>query len=144
MHQASSARRVLVVDDNPDAAELVGEVMSMQGHVVALAHGGKEALAAAEKFLPDVVFLDIGMPSMDGYEVASEMRRNPLLDAARIVALTAWGDLAARPPCRRLRLRCSFGEARDVGELDQRSRFGSATDIGRHASRGQLKLSQPA
>jgi CheY-like chemotaxis protein len=96
MHQALSPRRVLVVDDNPDAAELVGEVMSMQGHVVALAHGGKEALAAAEKFLPDVVFLDIGMPGMDGYQVATELRRNPLLDAARIVALTAWGDLAAR------------------------------------------------
>lgn len=96
MGESCGGRRVLVVDDNADAAELVGEVMSMQGHVVVVANGGKAALAAAATFLPDVVFLDIGMPDMDGYEVASALRRNPLFDTARIVALTAWGDLASR------------------------------------------------
>lgn len=67
MGQSLCVRRVLVVDDNADAAELVGEVMSMQGHLVAVANCGKEALATATEFLPDVVFLDIGMPGMDGY-----------------------------------------------------------------------------
>lgn len=96
MEQLLGARRVLVVDDNADAAELVGEVMALQGHVVAVVNGGREALAAVTKFLPDVVFLDIGMPDMDGYEVAAALRRNPSLNSARIVALTAWGDKESR------------------------------------------------
>lgn len=96
MGQSSQVRRILVVDDNADAAEMVGEIMSLQGHVVAVAHGGREGIAAAETFLPDVVFLDIGMPGMDGYEVATALRRIPALGAARIVALTAWGDVESR------------------------------------------------
>lgn len=91
-----NVRRILIVDDNADAADMVGAIMSMEGHAVALAYGGREGLAAAEVFLPDVVFLDIGMPGMDGYQVAIELRRNPLLGAARIVALTAWGDDESR------------------------------------------------
>jgi CheY-like chemotaxis protein len=94
--QPLNGRRILVVDDNADAAELVGAIMSMEGHVVEVAHGGCEGLAAAAIFLPDVVFLDIGMPGMDGYQVAIELRRNPLLIASRIVALTAWGDEESR------------------------------------------------
>jgi CheY-like chemotaxis protein len=96
MGQPLNVRRILVVDDNVDAAEMLGQIMSMQGHVVALANDGREALAAIENFLPDVVFLDIGMPGMDGYEVAIELRRNPALSDARIVALTAWGDSTSR------------------------------------------------
>ena len=96
MGQSWNARRILIVDDNIDAAEMLGQLMSIHGHVVALAYGGREALAAIENFLPDVVFLDIGMPGMDGYEVATEMRRIPALCAARIVALTAWGDADSR------------------------------------------------
>jgi CheY-like chemotaxis protein len=96
MRQSLNARRVLVVDDNTDAADLLGELMSLEGHVVLVAHGGVEAVAAAENFLPDVVFLDIGMPGMDGYQVAIELRRNPALRCSRIVALTAWGDDTSR------------------------------------------------
>ena len=94
--QPLNGRRILVVDDNADAAELVGAIMSMEGHVVEVAHGGREGVAAAATFLPDVVFLDIGMPGMDGYQVAMELRRDPSLSAARIVALTAWGDDESR------------------------------------------------
>ena len=96
MGRSLEVRRILVVDDNADAAEMVGQIMSLEGHLVAVVNGGREALAAVESFLPDVVFLDIGMPGMDGYEVAAELRRNPALSAARIVALTAWGDSASR------------------------------------------------
>jgi len=96
MGQSLEIRRILVVDDNVDAAEMVGQIMLMEGYVVAVANGGHEALTAVESFLPDVVFLDIGMPGMDGYEVAVTLRRNPALNAARIVALTAWGDSASR------------------------------------------------
>lgn len=94
--QPLNGRRILVVDDNADAAELVGAIMSMEGHVVEVAHGGREGVAAATVFLPDVVFLDIGMPGMDGYQVAVELRRAPSLRAARLVALTAWGDDESR------------------------------------------------
>lgn len=96
MGRSLEVRRILVVDDNEDAAEMVGQIMSLEGHLVAVVNGGSEALAAVESFLPDVVFLDIGMPGMNGYEVAAELRRNPALSAARIVALTAWGDSASR------------------------------------------------
>lgn len=91
-----NVRRILVIDDNADAADLLGAIMAMEGHVVEVAHGGREGLAAAANFLPDVVFLDIGMPGMDGYQVAIELRRNPSLVAVRIVALTAWGDAESR------------------------------------------------
>jgi CheY-like chemotaxis protein len=96
MGQSLNVRRVLVVDDNVDAADLLGELMRLQGHAVMVAHGGLDAVGAAEKFLPDVVFLDIGMPGMDGYQVAVELRRNPALHCVRIVALTAWGDEVSR------------------------------------------------
>lgn len=89
MGRSLEVRRILVVDDTTDAAEMVGRIMSLEGRLVAVANGGREALAAVESFLPDVVFLDIGMPDMDGYEVAAELRRNPALSAARIAALTA-------------------------------------------------------
>lgn len=104
MGRSLEVRRILVVDDNADAAEMVGQIMSLEGHLVAVANGGREALATVESFLPDVVFLDIGMPGMNGYEVAAELRRNPALSAARIVALTAWGDSASRSRA----LECGF------------------------------------
>lgn len=110
MAHSLNVKRVLVVDDNLDAAEMVGQIMSMQGHEVALANDGVQALAVVEDFLPDVVFLDIGMPNMDGYEVAVELRRNPALSAARIVALTAWGDRASRARSG-MRLRRALGQA---------------------------------
>jgi CheY-like chemotaxis protein len=96
MGESLEVRRILVVDDNVDAAEMVGQIMSMQGHMVALANDGFKALTIVEEFLPDVVFLDIGMLGMDGYEVAVELRRNSALSAARIVALTGLGDSASR------------------------------------------------
>lgn len=96
MGQSTPPRRILVVDDNVDAADLVAEILALQGHAVAVAHGGREALAQAEAFGPDVIFLDIGMPDMDGYEVAAAVRHAPWGHAPRIVALTAWGDAASR------------------------------------------------
>lgn len=96
MRQSSEVRRILVVDDKVDAAEMVGQIMSMKGYAVALANDGFEALAAVEGFFSDVVLLDIGMPGIDGYEVAFELRGNAALSAARIVALTAWGHPASR------------------------------------------------
>jgi two-component system CheB/CheR fusion protein len=90
-------RRVLVVDDNVDAATSLVRILSrLYGQDVRVAHDGPEALRSAEEFLPEVVILDIGMPGMDGYEVARRLRGRPGTSAATIIALTGWGQGADR------------------------------------------------
>lgn len=96
MIQQHFSRRILVIDDNSDAAELVAQLLSLQGHQVVFACNGIDALAAADRLDPDVVFLDIGMPGMDGYQIASALRKLDKCSAAHIVALTAWGNSRTR------------------------------------------------
>ncbi|WP_437812686.1 hybrid sensor histidine kinase/response regulator [Sorangium sp. So ce1078] len=86
------ARRVLVVDDNRDHALALALLLEQAGHVIALAHDGPSALETARSFAPEVVLLDIGLPKMDGYEVARRMRREPGAGALRIVAFTGYGQ----------------------------------------------------
>ncbi|WP_437484328.1 PAS domain S-box protein [Sorangium sp. So ce1014] len=86
------ARRILVVDDNRDHALALALLLEQAGHVTALAHDGPEALAAARSFAPEVVLLDIGLPKMDGYEVARRMRGEAGAGALRIVAFTGYGQ----------------------------------------------------
>jgi len=88
----ASGRRVLVVDDNVDGAETLTMLLRIRGHETRTAHTGPEALDAACSFKPDVVILDIGLPCMNGYEVARRLRRDPLLCGAVLVALTGWGS----------------------------------------------------
>jgi PAS domain S-box-containing protein len=83
--------RVLVVDDNVDAAATLSMVLEMNGHATRIAHDGQAGLAAARAFAPQVVFLDIGMPGMNGYETARAMRALPELAGVVLVALTGWG-----------------------------------------------------
>lgn len=87
----TESRRVLVVDDNADSAEMIGLLLKFAGHEVQIAHDGDQALARIASFLPRVVLLDIGLPTMNGYEVAQRIRSGtgpqPLL-----VALTGWGQ----------------------------------------------------
>jgi signal transduction histidine kinase len=94
---AAMPRRILVVDDNRDAAETLGLLLQVQGHEVRTAHDGAAALAVlAESYLPDVVLLDISLPGMDGYEVARRLRQNPALDTVLLVALTGYGNEEVR------------------------------------------------
>jgi PAS domain S-box-containing protein len=86
------AQRVLVVDDNYDAAQTLGMLLSHLGADVRVAHDGAAALEAFAPFDPAVVLLDIGMPHMDGYEVARRLRRDFPASNARLVALTGWGQ----------------------------------------------------
>ena len=88
---AASKRKVLVVDDNVDAAEMLRALLEGLGHEVEAVHSGIEALAAAERFKPDVVLLDLGMPGMSGHEVARELRRRHSGPEPLIVAVTGWG-----------------------------------------------------
>jgi CheY-like chemotaxis protein len=89
---ATAKRRILVVDDNADAAESLAALLSIGGHETRMAHDGPEALQQAERFHPDVVFLDIGMPTLDGHETAKLIRRQPWGKAMVLVALTGWGQ----------------------------------------------------
>src|SRR5690606_20142892 len=85
-------RRILVVDDNIDVATSLMMVLEGSGHEIAVAHEGNEALQRAEEFEPELVLLDIGLPGMDGYEVARRLRRNPRTRGAHLVALTGYGQ----------------------------------------------------
>jgi two-component system CheB/CheR fusion protein len=83
---------VLVVDDNRDAAEALATLLELMHHDVRVANDGSEALQAAELHRPELVLLDIGMPGMDGYEVARRLRTLPCTATARIVALSGYGQ----------------------------------------------------
>jgi CheY-like chemotaxis protein len=89
----ASPLRVLVVDDNVDAADSLAVMLELHGHAVAVAHDGPAALEAAGRFAPDVMLLDIGMPGMNGYEVAERLRQEEVRGGRRmlLVALTGWG-----------------------------------------------------
>ena len=88
----TSHSRILVVDDNHAAADSQGALLEVIGAQVAIAHDGATALAMVETHRPDIVFLDIGMPQMDGYEVARRMRQLPQSANVLLVALTGWGQ----------------------------------------------------
>jgi PAS domain S-box-containing protein len=87
-----AARRVLVVDDNPDAAKMLAEALALAGHEVRTAGDGPSALQLVHTFLPNIAFLDIGLPAMDGYELASLLRRVPSLVHMPLVAITGYAQ----------------------------------------------------
>ena len=88
---AAQSFRVLVVDDNVDAAESLAMIIEMGGHTTRVANDGQQALQVAGEFSPEVVFLDIGMPGKNGYEVARELRKTANGRQPVLVALTGWG-----------------------------------------------------
>jgi signal transduction histidine kinase/ActR/RegA family two-component response regulator len=89
---AERAVRILVVDDNVDGAASLAMLLRLWGHDVAVAHDGPAALRAADAQRPQVALLDIGLPGMDGYELARRLRARPGLDRTALVALTGWGQ----------------------------------------------------
>ena len=90
------SRRVLVVDDNHDAADALAMLLQAMGAEVSTAYDGPDALREARRWHPSVIFLDLGMPGMDGFAVASEIRRDPALRDVALVALTGWGQQSVR------------------------------------------------
>ena len=95
-HGALAARRILVVDDNRDAADTLAMLLASHGAEVDVAYGGQDALGALDRFLPDTVLLDLGMPGMDGFAVARRVRADPRHAGLRLLALTGWGQAADR------------------------------------------------
>lgn len=89
---AGQQRRVVIVDDNVDGAEMLTAVLQAEGHETRTAHDGKSALRLVQSYQPDVVLLDIGLPDMDGYEVARLLRKEQELRHVRLVALTGYAQ----------------------------------------------------
>jgi len=83
--------RIMVVDDNVDAAQSLSALLQFGGHTLYVANCGIEAIKIAERYKPHIAFLDIGMPGMDGYETASAIRKIDGLSEMKLVALTGWG-----------------------------------------------------
>jgi signal transduction histidine kinase len=86
------ARRVLIVDDNADAAEMLATLLAVDGHYVQTATSGSAALAVVRDFRPQIAFLDIGMPGMSGYDLARRLRADAQLSGITLVAVTGWGQ----------------------------------------------------
>jgi len=93
------SRRVLVVDDNIDAAHSIAALLSLSGHEVRIAHDGHAAVRLALSFRPEFIFLDLGMPGLDGFAVAQRLRAEPGFESVRIIAVTGYGTEQARPRC---------------------------------------------
>ena len=89
---SSGSRRILVVDDNASAAEMLALLLQMDGYEVRVAHEGLAALQMARTYQPDVVLLDIGLPGMDGYEVARRLREQPGSEDVLLIAMTGYGS----------------------------------------------------
>ena len=83
--------RVLVVDDNVDLAESTAMLLEMDGHTTEVLGNGLAVLETARRFLPDLVLMDLELPGLDGCSVARQLRAEPMLDHALLVALTGWG-----------------------------------------------------
>jgi PAS domain S-box-containing protein len=88
----TTSRRILVVDDNQDAANSMAVLLRLMGHDIRVEFDGVEALRAAEEFRPELILLDIGLPKMNGYDVALSIRRQPWSANTVLIALTGWGN----------------------------------------------------
>jgi signal transduction histidine kinase len=92
----AKGHRILVVDDNRDAADSLAELLGSMGASASVAYGGEEALNAMMAHRPSIAFLDIGMPLMDGYELAARVRASDALAGVTLIALSGWGQLSDR------------------------------------------------
>jgi CheY-like chemotaxis protein len=92
----ANGRRVLIADDNKDAADSLAMLLEIDGHEVRVAHGGHAAMALAQAFRPEVAVLDIGMPEFSGYDVAMALRKESWGKAMQLIALTGWGQESDR------------------------------------------------
>lgn len=119
------ALRILVVDDNEDAAQTLADLLTLYGHEVRTAHTGAAALLLAQAFLPQMMFLDIGLPDMDGYAVATQVRAMPALSGVRLAALTGYGREEDKQRASQAGFDDHFVKPLDFAELDSLNRRAS-------------------
>jgi CheY-like chemotaxis protein/anti-sigma regulatory factor (Ser/Thr protein kinase) len=98
--EAAHSKKILIVDDNVDAADMLGEALRYIGHEVVIAHDAPRALTTLERFKPAVALLDIGLPIMNGYELALRIRNTESLSAIRLIAVTGYGQPKDREQAR--------------------------------------------
>jgi len=110
-------RRIMIVDDNHDAAETLSMLLTELGATVAIAHSGPEALRALDGFDPDAVLLDIGMPGMDGYEVSRHVRASSSHGDVLLIALTGWGQEDDRERSKRAGFDYHFVKPPDINRM---------------------------
>jgi CheY-like chemotaxis protein len=89
---SGSSPRVMVVDDHVASGDLLREILSMEGYVVRVAHCGKDAVAAAREFQPQIALLDVGLPDMNGYALARLLKTDPALNPIRLVGLSGYAQ----------------------------------------------------
>ena len=111
-------RRIIVVDDNDDNVQSLGMLLTMMGHTVHHAANGPEAIEKAAEFQPDLMLIDIGMPGMEGYEVARRIRERPGMDDVVLVAQTGWGGDADRRRSREAGFNAHLVKPLSLADLD--------------------------
>lgn len=144
---AGAGWRVLVVDDNVDAADSLGAVLELAGHEVRIAHDGARALLQAADWMPRAVLLDIGMPGMDGFEVATRLRAQAAGRPLLLVAVTGWGSEDMRQRARRAGFDLHLTkpvEPAAVVDLLARTREQAAADVPPAASPTESPAASPA
>ena len=114
---SGGSQRILVVDDNCDAADTLAELLEMYGHTVRTAYTGAQAIERTLEFTPDIVFLDIGLPDMSGYEVAGKLRQLPIPQQFLLVALTGYGQEHDRQTALQAGFNEHFAKPVDFGKL---------------------------
>jgi signal transduction histidine kinase/CheY-like chemotaxis protein len=119
-----ASRKVLIADDNRDAAESLAVLLRMDGHEVTIAYDGPQALAMLAHTRPEVALLDIGMPGLDGYEVARRVRHGPLGSAVTLIAVTGWGQDRDKAQARQAGFDHHFTKPVDPGRLSELLRTG--------------------
>jgi DNA-binding response OmpR family regulator len=110
---------VLVVDDNRDAAESLALLLRLRGHDVRQVYDGADAVSEASSFRPDAVLLDIGLPNLNGYEVAQRIREEPWSRGALLIAVTGWGQDADKRRSREAGIDHHLTKPVDLARLDE-------------------------
>jgi signal transduction histidine kinase len=134
----AAPRRVLVVDDNADAANSLSMLLAFRGHHTRVAYSAREALACVEDFRPDVCLLDVGLPEMNGYELARKLRETPSLGSARLIALTGYGQAEDR-----LRALAAGFDDHLVKPVDLRALEHSLSGTGGAGAQDELSMTTP-
>jgi signal transduction histidine kinase/CheY-like chemotaxis protein len=128
-------RRILLVEDNPDHAATMRDFLELSGHEVALASSGADGVAAARRFHPEVVLCDLGLPGMNGFEVAAELRRDPSTASAKLIAVTGYGAEEDRRRSREAGFDLHLTKPVDPGQLRRLLQSGDAPGTSQTGSR---------
>jgi len=115
----TARRRILLIDDNDDARIMMGLLLELKGHAVAMADGGIAGLACARQFRPECIFLDLGMPGMDGYDTVIALRRIAGLEQVPVVALSGWNDKTTLARVRSAGFDHHLTKPADIEEIDR-------------------------